>query len=173
MANLNKVMLIGRLTRDPEERSFPSGGKVANFGFAVNNRKKNQSTGQWDEEPVFVDIKAFNRETGRKLADLVMQYMRKGNQFYLEGHLTFEQWTSQEGQKRTALKVILDDFQFLEPRRDDGGGGGEGGSRYQRSAPASSRPAMASPPMDEGGGYDEPHPAPQGAEGGSDTDIPF
>ncbi len=62
MANLNKVLLIGRLTRDPEMMTFQSGGRVAKFGFAVNNRKKNQSTGQWEDEPVFLDVEAFNRE---------------------------------------------------------------------------------------------------------------
>src|SRR5690349_1215434 len=61
MANLNKVMLIGRLTRDPEMRSFSNGGKVAKFGFAVNNRKKNSATGQWENDPVFLDVEAFNR----------------------------------------------------------------------------------------------------------------
>src|SRR5690349_7736597 len=87
MANLNKVMLIGRLTRDPEVRTFgTTGGKVAAFGFAVNNKKKNAQTGQWEDEPVFLDIEAFNRQTGRQLADLVEQYFRKGAQFYLEGH---------------------------------------------------------------------------------------
>ena len=80
MANLNKVMLIGRLTRDPEVRTFANGGKVAKFGFAVNNRKKNQPTGQWEDEPVFLDVEAFNRENGRKLADLVEQYLKKGDQ---------------------------------------------------------------------------------------------
>src|SRR5216684_8902885 len=88
MANLNKVMLIGRLTRDPEIRTFATGGKVAAFGFAVNNRRKNTSTGQWEEEPVFLDIEAFNgREGGRQLADLVEQYLHKGHQAYVEGHL--------------------------------------------------------------------------------------
>jgi single-strand DNA-binding protein len=168
MANLNKVMLIGRLTRDPEERTFANGGKVANFGFAVNNRRKNQTTGQWEDEPVFLDIKAFNREQGRKLADLVMQHMRKGQQFYIEGHLTFEQWTSQEGQKQSKLKIIMDDFQFFEPRRDDGGGM-EGGGRYQRSA--SPRPAMASAPSHQGD--DDPQPPIQGGPAGSEDDIPF
>ena len=119
MANLNKVMLIGRLTRDPEVRAFPSGGKVAHFGFAVNNKKKNPSTGQWEDEPVFLDVEAFNRrEGGRQLADTVEQYMRKGAQFYLEGHLKLDQWTSKEGQKQSKLKIVLDDFQFLEPRGD-------------------------------------------------------
>ena len=86
MANLNKVMLIGRLTRDPEMHAFPTAGEVAKFGFAVNNRKKNLTTGQWEEVPVFLDVKAFNRETGRKQADTVEQYFHKGNQFYVEGH---------------------------------------------------------------------------------------
>jgi len=70
MANLNKVMLIGRLTRDPEIRTFATGGKVAAFGFAVNNRRKNASTGQWEDEPVFLDIEAFNRAEGGLMVEI-------------------------------------------------------------------------------------------------------
>src|SRR5271157_3908330 len=103
MANLNKVMLIGRLTRDPEERVFSNGGKVASFGFAVNNRKKNPTSGEWEDESVFIDVKAFNRDTGRKLADTVMNYLRKGHQAFIEGHLVFEQW-EKDGQKQSKLK---------------------------------------------------------------------
>ncbi len=138
MANLNKVMLIGRLTRDPEVRTFASGGKVAHFGFAVNNKKKNPTTGQWEDEAVFIDIDAFNRgEKGRQLADLVEQYMHKGHQFYLEGHLKLDQWTNKEGQKQSKLKVVMDSFEFLEPRSDGGGMGGA------RSAPPARTPAAA------------------------------
>src|SRR5271156_103487 len=123
MANLNKVMLIGRLTRDPEVRAFNNGGKVASFGFAVNNRRKNQQTGQWEEVPVFVDVKAFDRETGRKLADTVEKYLRKGQQVYIEGHLILEEWVGKEdGKKQSKLRVVVDDIQFLE-RREDGAGG--------------------------------------------------
>jgi single-strand DNA-binding protein len=161
MANLNKVMLIGRLTRDPEERTFSNGGKVAYFGFAVNNRKKNPTTGEWEDDPVFVDVKAFNREKGRQLADLVMQSLRKGHQAFLEGHLTFEQWTNQEGQKQSKLKVILDDLQYLEPRSD-----GMGGSR---GAPMTKKPA-APPPVDEG--FDEPTPS-MAPEPHTEEEIPF
>jgi single-strand DNA-binding protein len=163
MANLNKVMLIGRLTRDPEIRTFSNGGKVANFGFAVNNRKKNQQTGQWEEEPVFLDFEAFNRETGRKLADLVEQYFKKGSQFYLEGHLKLDQWQDKnDGSKRSRLKIVLDDFQFLEGRAD---GGGEGmGSRAPRSAEPNYSGGGYS-----GGGFDEPE-----AHGDTpESDIPF
>jgi single-strand DNA-binding protein len=168
MANLNKVMLIGRLTRDPEMRSFASGGKVANFGFAVNNKKKNPTTGQWDDEPVFIDVKAFNREKGKQLADLVEQYMRKGHQFYLEGHLTFEQWTSKEGQKQSKLKVVLDDFQFLEPRSDNNGGGG------YRSAGAPARNTTPAPSMSDESFDSSPEPALEAVPvGRPDEDIPF
>jgi single-strand DNA-binding protein len=166
MANLNKVMLIGRLTRDPECRTFSNGGKVAHFGFAVNNRKKNQATGAWEEDPVFLDIEAFNRET-RKLADLVEQYLKKGHQAYIEGSLRLDQWTDKDGQKRSKLKIVLSDVQFLEPRAD--GGMGENGSRAPRTAapaPAARQPA---PSYSNGGGYEE-EPEPTRAP---EDDIPF
>jgi single-strand DNA-binding protein len=176
MANLNKVMLIGRLTRDPEVRVFGTGGKVAAFGFAVNNKKKNVQTGQWEDDAVFLDIEAFNRETGRKLADLVEQYFRKGAQFYLEGHLKLDQWQDKtDGSKRQKIKIVLDDFQFFEPRQD--GMNNEGGSRPIRtSAPAPAhRPAPAAPAAN--GSYGEPAPEYAGEQeppsGGEDGNIPF
>src|SRR5947209_6532596 len=145
MANLNKVMLIGRLTRDPEQVNFKNGGCVAKFGFAVNNRKKNQSTGQWEDDPCFVDVEAYNREPGRKLADLVMQYLHKGHQAYLECSLKLDSWDDKDtGQKRSKLKLVLNDLQFLEPKADGGNAEG-GGSRMARggSAPARSGGAPA------------------------------
>jgi single-strand DNA-binding protein len=170
MANLNKVMLIGRLTRDPEARTFSNGGKVVKFGFAVNNRKKNQQTGQWEDEPVFIDMEVFNRGENGRQADLVEQSLRKGNQVFIEGHLRLEQWTSQDGQKRSKLSVRVDNFQFLEPRSD----GGEGGSRFQRGAPAGARPmnAARSAPAN-GGGYDEPEPEGPEPEAPGEDPIPF
>ncbi len=138
MANLNKVMLIGRLTRDPEIKTFNNGGKVANVGFAVNNRKKNQQTGQWEDVPVWIDLKAFNRETGRKTADLIESSLKKGQQIYVEGHLVLEEWTGKEdGKKMSKMVVYVDDFQFLEKR--------EGGS------PSSSAPRSTA----KAGGGDE------------------
>src|SRR5580658_6392705 len=133
VANLNKVMLIGRLTRDPEIRTFSNGGKVAKFGFAVNNRKKNQQTGQWEDEPVFLDVEAFNRGETGKQADLVEQYLRKGHQAFIEGHLQLDQWTSKEGEKRSKLKIVVDNVQFLE-RREEGGGNYEGRSAARPAA---------------------------------------
>lgn len=170
MANLNKVLLIGRLTRDPEVRTFANGGKVANMGFAVNNRRKNAQTGQWEDEPVFLDVKAFNRgEGGRQLADLIEQTLHKGNQIFIEGHLVLEEWQDKnDGSKRSKLKIILDNFQYLEPRAD----GGEGGNRAPRMAPAARRPAGTPPPADS---FSEPEPdafePPAGAQ--EPNDIPF
>jgi single-strand DNA-binding protein len=120
MANLNKVMLIGRLTRDPEVRVFANGGKVAKFGFAVNNKRKNPQTGQWEDDPVFLDVDAFNRGDFGKKADVVEQHLRKGNQVFIEGHLQLDQWTGQDGQKRSKIKVVLDNLEFLEPRVEGG-----------------------------------------------------
>jgi single-strand DNA-binding protein len=168
MANLNKVMLIGRLTRDPEVRTFSNGGKVAKFGFAVNNRKKNQQTGQWEDDPVFLDVEAFNRGESGKQADLVEQYLVKGRQVFIEGHLKLDQW-EKDGQKRSRLLVVLDNMQFLEPRQD----GGEMGARAPRaSAPAPARKAEANHSNGGGyGGFEEPEPMDLGRN--PDDDIPF
>lgn len=145
MANLNKVMLIGWLMRDPEIRVIASGGKVAAFGFAVNNRKKNPATGLWEEEPVFLDVEAWNRETGRKTADLVEQYLRKGNQAYIEGHLKLDQWTDKnDGSKRSKLRIVVDDVQFLDPKGDGSRSMSGGASR-----PVGAAQVMDGPPMGE------------------------
>lgn len=130
MANLNKVMLIGRLTRDPEIKTFGNGGKVANVGFAVNNRKKNKDSGQWEDVPVWLDLKVFNRDTGRKMADLVESSLKKGQQVYVEGHLVLEEWTGKEdGKKASKMVIYVDDFQFLEKRE----GGASGAARPSAS----------------------------------------
>jgi len=144
MANLNKVMLIGRLTRDPEIKTFGNGGKVANVGFAVNNRRKNKQTGEWEDAPVWVDLKVFNRETGRKMADLVETSLKKGQQVYVEGHLVLEEWTGKEdGKKSSKMVVYVDDFQFLE-KREGGSSGGMG-----RPAAASSKSASGGDEIEE------------------------
>lgn len=175
MANLNKVMLIGRLTRDPEVRVFANGGKVAHFGFAVNNRKKNAQSGQWEEVPVFLDVEAFNRGDFGKTADLCEQYLKKGHQAYIEGHLRMDEWTGQDGQKRTKLKIVVDNVQFLQPR-EGGGMGGGGGEGYRRPA-ASAAPAAASrKPAGGGGGGDYDSMPPDEApppSSGDPEDIPF
>jgi single-strand DNA-binding protein len=167
MANVNKVILIGRLTRDPEMRTFSNGGKVAKFGFAVSNRKKNAQTGQWEDVPMFIDCEAFNRGEFGKQADLVEQYLTKGRQVYLEGRLELDQWDDkQTGQKRSKHKLVIENMQFLDGGRQDGDGAGEGGQAVSR-APRAASPARA--PANAYHGDPEPEPA----GGGSESEIPF
>jgi single-strand DNA-binding protein len=163
MANVNKVILVGRLTREPESRTFANGGKVAKFGFAVTNRRKNQQTGQWEDYPMFIECQVFNRGEMGKKADLVMQYLHKGHLTYLEGRLELDQWDDkQTGQKRSKHVLNVDDFQFLEPRQDGGGGS------PQRQA-AAAPPSANSPPQEQG--YDEMEPSVSGQTPADD--IPF
>ena len=127
MGNLNKVMLIGRLTRDPEIKTFSNGGKVANIGFAVHNRRKNRDSGEWEEVPVWVNLKAFNRKTGRQLADLAANHLHKGNRVYVEGHLALEEWTGKEdGLKKSRMMIYVDEIGFLGGGRPADGKGKAG-----------------------------------------------
>lgn len=145
MANLNKVMLIGRLTRDPEVREFSNGGKVANIGFVVNNRRKNQQSGQWEDVPVWVDLKAFNRDSGRKLADLIEKNLHKGNQVYVEGHLVLEEWAGKEdGKKQSKMVVYVDDIEFLERRE-----GGPAAAPESAARPAARKVKTGGEEMDD------------------------
>ncbi len=182
MANVNKVLLIGRLTRDPEIRTFSNGGKVAAFGFAVTNRKKNQETGLWEDDPMFIDTKVYSRGEGSRQVELVEQSLRKGHQVFLEGHLVLEKWDDKKtGEKRSKLVLVVDNFQFLEPRAEGmGGGGGEGGmTRAPRPVASTSSRAPAAPANTGNNGgkfYEEglPEDVPPGAGGeGNDDEIPF
>ena len=146
MANLNRVMLIGRLTRDPAVKEFAGGGKVAEFGFAVNNRKKNGDA--WVDEPVFMECKVFNRGALGKLADLAEKYLTKGKQVYLEGHLVYEQWTSKSSEKRNALRVIVDKIEFFDGKSADD-------SAEPRETAAVGAPVVQETSRNQGrGGYD-------------------
>lgn len=168
MANLNRVFLIGRLTRDPEIRAFANGGKVAQFGFAVNNRRKNSQTGEWEDEPVYLDCEAFNRGEFGKLADLVERYLGKGRQIFIDGHLKLDQWVGKEdGQKRSKLKIVVDNIQFLDSKGE--GSGSASGSQFGQQSSGGPRrmaePSFAgpesepafetSPPFDVGGEGDD------------------
>ena len=117
MADFNKVMLMGRLTRDPEMRYTPSGMAVAKVGLAVGRRYFNKNTQQTVEESAFIDCEAWGKQ-----AETINQYMRKGRPLFIEGRLKFDTWENQEGQKRSKLSVVIENFQFI----DSGGGGGGG-----------------------------------------------
>lgn len=154
MANFNKVILAGNLTRDPEVRYTPKGTAIAKLGLAINRTWKNEA-GETKEEVTFVDVDAFGRT-----AEVISQYLKKGRPILVEGRLKLDQWDDkQTGQKRSRLGVVLENFQFLDSGRGDGGGGG-GGSR---PAPSSSAPSAPSSPE-----ATEPEgPAPE------EDDVPF
>jgi len=117
MANFNKVILVGNLTRDPELRYTPKGVAIAKFGLAVNRVWTNEA-GEKKEEVTFVDVDVFGRT-----AENVGQYMRKGSPILIEGRLRLDQWDDkQTGQKRSKLGVVAEIVQFLGgPRTDEGG----------------------------------------------------
>ncbi|MGL6073708.1 MAG: single-stranded DNA-binding protein [Fimbriiglobus sp.] len=167
MANMNKVILIGRLTRDVETKMFSNGGMVAKFGFAVTNRKKNTQTGQWEDEPMFIDCEAYNRGDMGKLADRIKDGCRKGSQIMIEGKLHLDQWNDKTtGDKRSKHKIIVDNVQFLDPRQDNMGGGAGMDDDMGGSAPA---PRSYSKPNSPTKGYSPP--PDDGPEDGEN--IPF
>ncbi len=133
MANLNKVMLMGNLTRDPEIRYTPKGTAVAEIGLAVN-RQFTAENGEKREEVTFIDVTLWGRQ-----AEVANEYLKKGRPVFIEGRLQLDTWDDkQTGQKRSKLKVVGEGMQLLGSRPEgSGGGGGEGGS---------SRPSRAVPP---------------------------
>lgn len=122
MSNLNRVMLIGRLTKDPEMRYTPSGQPVTSFSIATNRYTKGPD-GDRREFTDYHNIVAWNIGT-RSLAELVAQYTRKGSLVYIEGRLQTRSWEGQDGQKRRTTEVVANDVQFLESRGASAASGG-------------------------------------------------
>ncbi|MEK6766989.1 MAG: single-stranded DNA-binding protein [Planctomycetota bacterium] len=116
MANLNKVFLIGNLTRDPELRYTPSGTAIASFGIATNREWKS-SDGEKKKEVCYVDVNMFGRR-----AEVINEYFSKGNPIFIEGRLQFQQWETKDGQKRNTLRVVAEDFQFIGSKTRKGEG---------------------------------------------------
>jgi single-strand DNA-binding protein len=170
--SLNKVTFIGRLTKDPRIGTTASQVRVANFGFAVTNRKKNPSTGQWDDVPMFLDVAVFNRGDSGKQVEFVERFLHKGDLAYIEGRLEApREWTGQDGVKHISMNVTADEVQFLAAPKE-GGRSSEGFARKPMGSPP--------PPMDSGmGGADSyeqypPEPAFQPpATNRPDEEIPF
>jgi single-strand DNA-binding protein len=168
MANVNKVILIGNLTRDPELRYTPSGTAVAKFGMAINRTWKSQ-TGEKKEEVCFVDCQAWARG-----AELISEYCHKGSQLFIEGRLQLDSWEGKDGQKRSKLLVVVENSQFLGAptgRKPQGEGAPD------PSQPPQGRPRAAAPedpPADAGGGGEPPpDAAPEGGQFKVNDEIPF
>ena len=157
MANLNKVMLIGNLTRDPELKYTPGNQAVCELGLAVN-RKYRTKDNEEREEVTFVDCEAWGKQ-----AEVIKQYMTKGRPLFVEGRLKLDTWEDKDGGKRSKMRVVIENFQFL----GNGGGGGErivsdeGGSQSRGGSRGGRATAGA------GGRGGAPH------QEVADEDIPF
>ena len=157
MANINRVVLVGNLTRDPELRHTPSGTAVCSLRVAVNTRRKDGATGEWTEKPNYFDVTVWGNQ-GENCA----QYLAKGRPVAVDGRLEWREWEAQDGTKRQATDIIADSVQFLGSREDASGGGGFG----DRPA-GNGTSAGGETPIDEG----DFQPAPAAPSG--DDDIPF
>ncbi len=164
MPNVNKVFLMGNLTRDPQISYLPSQTAVCEIGLAIN-RNWTAQDGQKREEVTFVDCSAFG-----KTAETIGKYLKKGRPIFIEGRLKYDTWEDKEGKKRSRLRVVVDQFQFVDSRpggsgaADGGEAGGEGGGQaYRPAARPIGRPAAGNdaPPADDG-----PPPI-------NESDIPF
>ena len=146
--NINRVVLTGNLTRDPELRSLQSGTSVCSLRVACNTRRKNNSTGEWEDKPNFFDVTVWGAQ-GENCA----RFLSKGRPVALDGRLEWREWQDQQGNKRQSIDIIADSVQFLGSRD-----GGENGGRFtpQSDVPADTADFAS---------------APAGSSG--DDDIPF
>jgi len=159
VANINRVTITGNLTSDPELRALPSGTAVCQLRVAVNHRRRNDASGEWVEEPNYLDVTVFGAQ-GESCAN----YLSKGRPVAVDGRLRWSEWEAKDGSgKRQKVEIVAQTVQFLGSRSDAPTGGGDGGGGAG-GAPASDVPADTS---------DFSQPAPVGGGGREDDDIPF
>jgi single-strand DNA-binding protein len=172
MASVNKVIIVGNLGRDPESRTFPSGGRVCNVTIATTDRWKDKQTGEQKEITEWHRV-VFND----RLAEIAGEYLRKGSQVYIEGSLRTRKYTDKDGVEKFTTEIRADTMQMLgkrdgmgSPSEDDGGYD----SAPRRSAPASrSAPAAGGGGGGAGGGAQRPASKPASGFDDMDDDIPF
>lgn len=168
--SINRVNITGNLTRDPELRATAAGTQVLSFGIAVNDRRKNPQTGEWEDYPNYIDCTMFGTR-----AEAVGRYISKGSKVAIEGKLRYSSW-ERDGQKRSKLEVIVDELEFMSSRSGGGAqsyGGDFGGNQgYAPATPAYSAPV----PMPAPAPTPAPMPAAPVIDASSsvyDDDIPF
>lgn len=164
--NINRVVLTGNLTRDPELRTTPGGLNICKLGLAVNERYKDGASGEWKERASFFDVTVFGAQ-----GEACSRYLSKGRPVAVDGKLRLEQWEARDGGgKRSRVVVIADTVQFLSSGDHSGGGGGGGGG-YRMGADSSE-----GEPANDAGGYhmtDDEFEAAKTAAADVDDDIPF
>ena len=155
--NINRVVMTGNLTADPELRSLPSGTSVCKLRIACNTRRKNGSTGEWEEKQNYFNVKVWGAQ-----GENVARYLSKGRPVAIDGRLEWREWEAQDGTKRQATDIIAESVQFLGSRDDASSGGGQ----FDRPA-GNGASRGGDVPIDES----DMQPAPVAASG--DDDIPF
>jgi single-strand DNA-binding protein len=164
---LNKVMLIGNLTRDPETRTIPSGATVTSFSIAVNTRR-----GPQNEETLFIKVETWN-----KTAEIAGQYLQKGSQVLVEGRLKLEEYQTREGQQRRDPVVVADRIGLgSRPRGAEGGGSYQGGSGSSRETPSRSygnQQQQRNQPQQDDYYGSSGNDAPPSGGGETEDDLPF
>ena len=153
-SNINVVVLTGNLTRDPELRSLPSGTSVCDMRIAVNTRRKNGATGEWEDKPNYFDVKVWGAQ-----GENCQRFLSKGRPVAVQGRLEWREWETQDGHKRQAVDIIADSVQFLGGREEASGGG------FTASATSGSRSDV---PIDE-----QDFQTAASGVGIGDDDIPF
>jgi single-strand DNA-binding protein len=152
--NINRVVMTGNLTADPELRSLPSGMSVCSLRIACNTRRKNNSSGEWEDKPNYFNVTVWGAQ-GENAA----RYLSKGRPVALDGRLEWREWEAQDGTKRQAVDIIADSVQFLGSREDPAGGGGFAGNGSSQGSDI---------PVDSGDFQSAPVPSAAGED-----DIPF
>ena len=160
--SINRVVISGNLTRDAELRVLPSGTPVLSLGVAVNDRRKNAQSGEWEDYPNYIDCSMFGTR-----AERISSYLTKGTKVAIEGKLRYSSWTSKDGQKRSKVEVVVDEIEFMSSRGQQGGYQPQAQSAPQyQQAPAPAQATAAQPT------YPAPVQTPPPADV-YDEDIPF
>ena len=142
--SINRVNISGNLTRDPEMRATQAGTSILTFGVAVNDRRRNPQTGEWEDYPNYIDCVVFGNR-----AEPLSRFLSKGTKVAIEGKLRWSQW-ERDGQKRSKIEVIVDELEFMSSRNGNGNGNQGYGQSYGQSynqAPAQSYGASAAMPV--------------------------
>lgn len=163
IVSINRVNITGNLTRDPELRATQGGTQVLHLGVAVNDRRRNPQTGNWEDYPNFIDCVMFGTR-----AEAIQRYLSKGTKVAIEGRLRYSSW-ERDGQKRSKIEVVIDEIEFMSSRQG-GNSGGYGQQQGGYSAPAPQAGYQASAPQPT------PAPAPVATPPAADVydeDIPF
>ncbi len=140
--SVNRVIITGNLTRDPEVRTTAGGTSVLGFGVAVNDRRKNQQTGEWEDYPNFIECTMFGAR-----AQSVSRYLSKGSKVAIEGKLHWSQW-ERDGQKRSKIEVIVDEIEFMSQGQQQGQSVQQAPQQAPQQPMQSSMPGMPAPVVD-------------------------